>query len=95
MKNKYNSEISQISKRNTELSKLLLNKQNALFKLEKDNLDKNKELANLKLSLNNLKQNSNIDQEKQKVIDSYKKNNSKGDINNNIIIENNKKKLNN
>ena len=93
MKNKYNSEISQISKRNTELSKLLLNKQNALFKLEKDNLDKNKELANLKLSLNNLKQNSNIDQEKQKVIDSYKKNNSKGDINNNIIIENNKKEI--
>ena len=93
MKNKYNSEISQISKRNTELSKLLLNKQNALFKLEKDNLDKNKELANLKLSLNNLKQNSNIDQEKQKVIDSYKNNNSKGDINNNIIIENNKKEI--
>ena len=93
MKNKYNSEISQISKRNTELSKLLLNKQNALFKLEKDNLDKNKELANLKLSLNNLKQNSNIDQEKQKVIDSYRNNNSKGDINNNIIIENNKKEI--
>ena len=93
MKNKYNSEISQISKRNTELSKLLLNKQNALFKLEKDNLDKNKELANLKLSLNNLKQNSNIDQEKQKVIDLYKNNNSKGDINNNIIIENNKKEI--
>lgn len=93
MKNKYNSEISQISKRNTELSKLLLNKQNELFKLEKDNLDKNKELANLKLSLNNLKQNSNIEQEKQKVIDSHKSTNSKGDINNNIIIEKNKKEI--
>ena len=94
MKNKYNSDISQISKRNTELSKLLLNKQNELNKLEKDNLDKNKELANLKLSLNNLKQNSKIEQEKQKVIDSYKNNNTKGDNNsNNLIIEKNKKEI--
>ena len=90
MKNKYNFEISQISKRNTELSKLLLNKQNELFKLEKDNLDKNKELANLKLSLNNLKQNPNIEQEKQKIINSYKNSNTKGDVNNNLIIEKNK-----
>ena len=93
MKNKYNSEISQISKRNTELSKLLLNKQNELFKLEKDNLDKNKELANLKLSINNLHQNSNIEKEKQKIIDSYKNNNNKGDNNDNIIIEKNKKEI--
>ena len=93
MKNKYNSEISQISKRNTELSKLLLNKQNELFKLEKDNLDKNKELANLKISINNLNQNSNIEKEKQKIIDSYKNNNNKGDNNDNLIIEKNKKEI--
>ena len=93
MKNKYNSEISQISKRNTELSKLLLNKQNELFKLEKDNLDKNKELANLKLSINNLHQNSNIEKEKQKIIDSYRNNKDKGDNNDNIIIEKNKKEI--
>ena len=93
MKKKYNSEISQISKRNTELSKLLLNKQNELLKLEKDNMSKNKELANLQLSIKNLNQNSNNEKEKQKIIESYKNNNNKGDNNDNIIIEKNKKEI--
>ena len=100
LKNKYESEISQLSRKNTELSSSLINKQNDILSLQKENFNKNKELENLKLSvnqnmydsnnegqnINNIKNSSNnIDDDNlNKIIENYKKENEKLKNSNNI-----------
>ena len=67
LKNKHEIELSQLSKRNTELSTILINKQNELLNLQKESLDKTKQIENLKISIS-----SKDDQEKQKILESIK-----------------------
>ena len=66
-KNKHEIELSQLSKRNTELSTILINKQNELLNLQKESLDKSKQIENLKISIN-----SKDSQEKQMILESIK-----------------------
>lgn len=61
--------MSELSKRNTELSKNLINKQNELLNLQKESLDKTKEIENLKISMNSKSKDS---QEKQMLLESIK-----------------------
>ena len=65
--NKQNKQESELSKRNTELSLSLINKQNEIINLQKENLDKSKEIENLKISINNRDNN-----EKEKLLESIK-----------------------
>ena len=53
LKNKSELEMSELYKRNKELSSKLINNQNDLLNLQKEILGKTKEIENLKLSLNN------------------------------------------
>ena len=53
IKNKSELEMSELYKRNKELSSKLINNQNDLLNLQKEILGKTKEIENLKLSLNN------------------------------------------
>ena len=69
LKNKHELELSELSKRNTELSKNLINKQNELLNLQKESLDKTKEIENLKISMNSKSKDS---QEKQMLLESIK-----------------------
>ena len=103
LKNKHESEISLLSKKNTELSNNLINKQNDLLNLQKENLNKIKELENLKISIDSIKQNTFLDKnEKQKFLtNSYNEgqniynsppiNKSNNSPPLNIIVENYKK----
>ena len=94
LKNKHESEISKLSKKNSELSTNLVSKQNEYLSLKKENLSKRKEIENLKVSLNYMT-------EKQKFSDSSNRiytdgqNNSffsnKGNENMNKIIDKYKK----
>ena len=54
LKNKHELEMSQLSKRNVDLSTKLINKQNELLNLQKDILGKKKEIENLKTSINSM-----------------------------------------
>ena len=65
--NKQNKQESELSKRNTELSLSLINKQNEIINLQKENLDKSKEIENLKISINNRDNN-----EKEKLLESIR-----------------------
>ena len=58
---------SELSKRNTELSLSLINKQNEINNLQKENLNKSKEIENLKISINNRDNN-----EKEKLLESIR-----------------------
>ena len=69
LKNKHELELSELSKRNTELSKSLINKQNELLNLQKESLYKTKEIENLKNSMNSKGKDS---QEKQMLLESIK-----------------------
>ena len=73
LNNKYETQISQLSKKNSELLVNLKNKQNELLNLKKEYMIKYKELENLKIKLNNMKNNNN---------------NNKNNNNNNNSIEN-------
>ena len=69
---KQESEISKISKKNNEISKLLINKQNELTKLQKENIEKNKEFENYKKSTNERSQN-NYGDNFNKIIENFNK----------------------
>ena len=71
LKNKHELEVSELSKRNTELNKNLINKQNELLNLQKESLNKTKEIENLKMSMNS-KIKSIDDQEKKMLLESIK-----------------------
>ena len=69
LKNKHELELSELTKKNRELSKTLMNKQNELLNLQKESLDKTKEIENLKMSKNSKSKDS---QEKQMLLESIK-----------------------
>ena len=69
LKNKHELELSELSKRNAELSKTIMNKQNELLNLQKESLDKTKQIENLKMSMNSKSKDS---QEKQMLLESIK-----------------------
>ena len=71
LKNKHEIELSELSKKNTELNKNLMDKQNELLNLQKESLYKTKEIENLKMSMNS-KIKSIDDQEKKKLLESIK-----------------------
>ena len=53
LNNKYKLDISILTKKNTELSQKIINKQNELLSLKKENIEKNNEIKDLKSSGNN------------------------------------------
>ena len=81
LKNKHQTELSQLNKKNSDLSIKFKKNQNDLINLKKDNINKKKELENLKSSLSNIKNNNiindsiDIEKEKATIIDNYKKEN--------------------
>ena len=79
---KYQSDLSQISKKNNEISKLLSIKQNELVKLQKENNEKNKELEAYKNNKNE-KPKNNFGDNFNKIIEDFNKEKS------NLMTENN------
>ena len=81
LNNKYQSEILELTNRNSELQENLRNEQNALFNLKNENISKNNKLENLKKLINktkNIKNQNNLEKKVDnliKIIEKYKKEN--------------------
>ena len=81
LNNKYQSEILELTNRNSELQENLRSEQNALFNLKNENISKNNKLENLKKLINktkNIKNQNNLEKKVDnliKIIEKYKKEN--------------------